>query len=143
MRRHVDADILPGVSHALLEGHESIELHCAGGPTLLKPETIALMMQNQLPAGMHIRFPRLGEISGKGFGLGGAPTLAPSPIEPAAAAGEFQWGGIAGTHWWISPRANLAGLLMTQRQWAFWHPFSFEFRQRAYQAVGAGRGKSV
>jgi CubicO group peptidase (beta-lactamase class C family) len=113
-----------------------------GGPTLLKPETIALMMTNQLPDGVGIRFPRLGEIEGKGFGLGGSVTLAPSPLDPKGATGEFQWGGIAGTHWWISPKANLAGLLMTQRQWAFWHPFSFEFKQLVYQAVGRTRDAS-
>ena len=107
-----------------------------GGATLLKPETIALMMTNQLPRGICVRFPRIGEVAGKGFGLAGAVTLAPSSIEPAAAAGEFQWGGIAGTHWWISPNTGLAGLLMTQRQMAFWHPFSFEFRQCVYEAVG-------
>lgn len=107
-----------------------------GGPTLLKSETIALMMGNQLPEGRYIRFPRFGEITGKAYGLGGALTLAPSAFEPPDAVGEFQWGGIAGTHWWISPRANLAGVLMTQRQWAFWHPYSFEFRQLAYQAAG-------
>ncbi len=107
-----------------------------GGPTLLKSETIALMMTNQLPEGACIRFPRLGKLPGKVFGLAGALTLAPSSIEPQGAAGEFQWGGIAGTHWWISPKANLAGLLMTQRQMAFWHPFSFEFKQLVYQAVG-------
>jgi CubicO group peptidase (beta-lactamase class C family) len=110
-----------------------------GGPTLLKPETIALMMTNQLPDGVCIRFPRLGEIAGKAFGLGGSVTLAPSLLDPKGASGEFQWGGIAGTHWWISPKANLAGLLMTQRQWAFWHPFSFEFKQLVYQAVSRAR----
>ena len=107
-----------------------------GGPTLLKPATINLMMTNQLPEGAWIRFPRLGEIPGKGYGLAGAVTLTPSAAEPAGAAGEFQWGGIAGTHWWISPRQNLAGLLMTQRQMAFWNPFSFEFRQQVYRAAG-------
>ena len=106
-----------------------------GGPTLLKPETIALMMSNQLPDGVFIRFPGFGEIQGKGFGLAGALTLVPSALDPKGATGEFQWGGIAGTHWWISPKANLAGLLMTQRQMAFWHPFSFEFKQLVYQAV--------
>lgn len=107
-----------------------------GGTTLLKPATIALMMTNQLPENIWIRFPRFGEIVGKGYGLAGAVTLAPSPAEPAGAAGEFQWGGLAGTHWWISPRQKLAGLLMTQRQFAFWHPFSFEFKQLVYRAVG-------
>lgn len=106
-----------------------------GGPTLLKPETVAMMMQNQLPAGQTIQFPRLGAVPGKGYGLAGAVTLEPSSIDPAQSDGEYQWGGIAGTHWWISPRHNLAGLLMTQRHMAFWHPFSFEFKRLVYRAV--------
>lgn len=107
-----------------------------GGPTLLKPETIALMMTNQLPEGTWIRFPRLGEVRGKAYALAGAVTLQPSPADPEDAAGELQWGGIAGTHWWIAPRKNLAAVLMTQREMAFWHPFAFEFKRLAYQATG-------
>ncbi len=106
-----------------------------GGPTLLKSETIALMMTNQLPDGVWIRFPGFGEIHGKAYGLAGSITVVPSPLEPPGAMGEFQWGGIAGTHWWISPKTNLAGLLMTQRVMGFWHPFSFEFKNLVYQAV--------
>jgi CubicO group peptidase (beta-lactamase class C family) len=107
------------------------------GLTLLKPETIRLMMSNQLPEAVRIGFPNLGRVEGKAFGLGGALTLTPSSLDPKQSTGEFQWGGIAGTHWWISPRKNLAGLLMTQRQMAFWHPFSFEFKQLVYRAVEA------
>ena len=96
-----------------------------GGETLLKPETIAQMMTNQLAAGVSVRFATQGDVPGKGFGLGGSVTHAPSSIEPQSATGEFQWGGLAGTHWWISPRNNLAAVVMTQRVMAFWHPFSF------------------
>jgi CubicO group peptidase (beta-lactamase class C family) len=110
-----------------------------GGATLLKPETIALMMTNQLPDGVHVRFPTVGDVPGIGHGLAGAVTLISSSLDPEAASGEFQWGGVAGTHWWISPKANLAGLLMTQREMAFWHPFSFEFKRLVYQAVGCTR----
>lgn len=106
-----------------------------GGETLLKPETIAMMLTNQLPDGVHIRFPGQGEIRGKGFGLAGAVTLAPSSIDPPQSTREVQWGGIGGTHWWISPETNLTGLLMTQRQMAFWHPFSFEFKREVYRVV--------
>jgi CubicO group peptidase (beta-lactamase class C family) len=106
-----------------------------GEPALLKPETIALMMGNHLPEGQFIRFARTGTQVGRGFGLGGAVTLAPGPFDPAGSTGEFQWGGIAGTHWWISPRANLAGVVMTQRQMGFWNPFFFEFKQHVYRAV--------
>ena len=106
-----------------------------GGPTLLKPETIALMMANQLPGGVSIRFPGVGAVPSKAYGLAGAITLTPSSLDPQGSAGELQWGGVAGTHWWISPKANLAGVLMTQREMAFWHPFSFEFKQLVYQAL--------
>ena len=111
-----------------------------GGATLLKPATIDLAMTNQLSPGMNIQFPGMGVIHGKVHGLAGCVTLAPSSIDPADSVGELQWGGIAGTHWWIAPKANLAGLVMTQRQMAFWHPFSFEFKQLAHQ-VASGRGK--
>ena len=107
-----------------------------GGETLLKPQTLALMRTNQLAAGQRIRFPRLGDIPGKGFGLAGAVTLKPSASEPAGSAGELEWGGIAGTHWWIAPGGKFAGINMTQRQMGFWHPFAFEFKRLAYAAAG-------
>lgn len=105
------------------------------GHAVLKPESIQMMMRNHLPAGWGIAFPGVGDVPGKGFGLGGAVTLRPGENDPADAEGEFEWGGIAGTHWWISPRHNIAGLLMTQRQMAFWHPYSFEFKKLAYAAM--------
>jgi CubicO group peptidase (beta-lactamase class C family) len=108
-----------------------------GGPALLKPETIAMMMRNQLPDQRWIRFSRFGDVVGKGYGLGGAVTLMPSPFDPPESTGEFQWGGLAGTHWWISPQTNTAAVLMTQREMAFWHPCSFEFKQLIYQALKA------
>ncbi len=106
-----------------------------GGHAVLRPESIRLMMKNHLPQGWGIAFPGVGDVPGKGFGLGGAVTLRPGENDPADAEGEFEWGGIAGTHWWISPRHNIAGLLMTQRQMAFWHPYSFEFKKLAYAAM--------
>jgi CubicO group peptidase (beta-lactamase class C family) len=107
-----------------------------GSDALLKPETLRLMMTNQLPAGQTIRFATLGPIPGKGFGLGGAVTFAPTPLDPPNSTGEFQWGGLAGTHWWICPEANTAGVLMAQRYMGFWNPFFFEFKRLAYRAVG-------
>lgn len=106
-----------------------------GGPALLKPETITMLMHNQLPDGQWIRFPGFGEVVGKGYGLGGAVTLRPSPFDPQGSTSEFQWGGLAGTHWWLNPQANIAGVVMTQRDMAFWHPFSFELKQLAYQGL--------
>jgi CubicO group peptidase (beta-lactamase class C family) len=106
-----------------------------GGVPLLRPQTVDMMMTNQLAEGVYLRFPGIGEVPGKVFGLGGALTMTPSSIDPADSVGEFQWGGIGGTHWWINREKNIAGLLMTQREMSFWHPFSFEFKRLAYQAV--------
>jgi CubicO group peptidase (beta-lactamase class C family) len=106
-----------------------------GGRTLLKPDTIELMMTNQLPEGVWIRFPAYGEIRGRGHGLAGALILEPSAFDHQDARGELFWGGRAGTQWWISPRANTADLIMTQRETAFAHPFAVEFKRLAYEAV--------
>ena len=50
--------------------------------------------------------------------------------------GELQWGGLAGTHWFVSPATGLAGVVMTQRFMGFWHPFWFEYKARVYDAAG-------
>src|SRR6185295_12657784 len=103
-----------------------------GGRTLLKPETVALMMTNQLPEGQWIRFALMGPQPGKVHGLAGGMIQQPSPLDHPDAAGELYWGGVAGTQWWISPKHNMAGVMMAQRQMAFVHPFSFEFKRLAY-----------
>jgi CubicO group peptidase (beta-lactamase class C family) len=109
------------------------------GETLLKPQTIRLAMTNQLPAGMNIRFANWGEMHGKAHGLAGAVTLAPSEMDPQATLGEFQWGGLAGTHWWVSPKDGLSIALMAQRAMAFWHPFWFDFKAQVFRAVRGPR----
>ena len=106
-----------------------------GGRTLLMPETIELMMTNQLPEGVWIRFPAYGEIRGRGHGLAGALILERSAFDHQDARGELFWGGRAGTQWWISPGRNTAGLIMAQREAGFAHPFAVEFKRLAYEAV--------
>jgi CubicO group peptidase (beta-lactamase class C family) len=106
-----------------------------GGPTLLKPDTIELMMTNQLPEGVWIRFAAFGELQGRGHGLAGALILEPFAFDHQDARGELSWGGRAGTQWWISPKKNTAGLIMAQREMGFAHPFAAEFKRLAYEAV--------
>jgi CubicO group peptidase (beta-lactamase class C family) len=103
-----------------------------GGSTLLKPDTIRLMMTNQLPEGVWIRFAAYGELRGKGHGIAGALTLEPSAFDHPDARGELFWGGRGGTQWWISPETNTAGLFMAQREMTFAH---VEFKRLAYDAV--------
>ena len=110
-----------------------------GGPALLAPDTIRMMMTNQLPEGVWIRFATFGEIRGRGHGLAGALIVEPAVFDHRDARGEFFWGGAAGTQWWISPETNTAGVIMVQRQWAFAHPFAAEFKRHVYEAVKGNR----
>lgn len=110
-----------------------------GGPTLLKTETIELMMTNQLPDNMWIRFAGVGELPGRGFGLAGARIARPLPIDHPNAEGDFFWGGVGGTQWWISPKTNSAGVMMTQRHMSFAHPFAAEFKRLTHEALARGQ----
>ena len=109
-----------------------------GHAGLLKPATLAEMMRDQLPAEQCVSFAHTGPLPSLGFGLAGAITRGPSAQQPNTPAGELQWGGLAGTHWWISPATGVAGVLMAQRHFGFWHPFWFEYKQALYAALAQG-----
>ena len=103
---------------------------------LLKPATLAEMMRDQLPPERCVQFYLTGPVPSLGFGLGGAITRSPSVLQPNSPVGEFQWGGLAGTHWSLSPTTGVAIVLMTQRHMGFWHPFWFKFKREVYAALG-------
>ncbi|MBQ76466.1 MAG: penicillin-binding protein [Gammaproteobacteria bacterium] len=107
-----------------------------GNVQLLKPETVALMHTNQLPEGIEVQCPADWFMPNTVFGLGLAIKRAPLEGEPVEAIDEFHWGGLAGTHTWISPRAGIAALIFTQRFPGFHHEFSHEFKRQVYKAVG-------
>lgn len=107
-----------------------------GSSQLLKPATLKLMAQNHLPPGVCVQFPGLGRFEGCGFGLGSGVIVTPGPYDPKDSVGEFLWSGMGGTHWWVNPRANLAGVLMTQRHLGSMNPYAFEFKMLAYRAAG-------
>ena len=107
-----------------------------GRPSVLKPETLAALFTDQLSDDRHVCFAHLGKFPSLGFGLGGAVTRGPSALQGALGQGELQWGGLAGTHWFVSPATGLAGVVMAQRHWGFWHPFWFQYKSRLYEAAG-------
>ena len=113
----------------MLVGGGSLE-----GIQIIQPETLELMRQPQLPDGIHLQLPDW-EMSNTSFGIGFAVKQAPAEGEPDTAVGEYHWGGLAGTHSWISPRAGISGICFTQRMQAFWHPYSHDFKRRVYATV--------
>ncbi|MEL0092946.1 MAG: serine hydrolase domain-containing protein [Pseudomonadales bacterium] len=102
------------------------------GATILKPETLALMRTNQLPEGVGVNFP-FWAMPGTVFGLGFALRSALFEGESSLMLGEYHWGGMAGTHSFMSPEGRFAGLCFTQRMPGFWHPFSHVFKKMAYE----------
>ena len=52
--------------------------------------------------------------SGLGFGLGFAVALDPGQIGEIGSVGEYNWGGAAGTFFWIDPQEQLVGVFMVQ-----------------------------
>ncbi len=112
-----------------------------GQPSLLKPATLAAMFVDQLPPTLCVQLPELGSKPHLGFGLGGAITRHVDGLPPDAVAGELQWGGLAGTHWFIAPATGLAGVVMCQRHFGFWQPFWFAYKGRLEAAVAGVTGQ--
>jgi CubicO group peptidase (beta-lactamase class C family) len=83
-----------------------------GETRLLKGKTVRMMTRNQLP---EQAYPiGSGRRSGVGFGLGFSVRVERSDADPASRVGEFGWGGLASTHFWISPRDEIAVVVLTQ-----------------------------
>ena len=91
------------------------------GVRLLSPKTVALMTANHLPGAAEIAdlspaadaFNESG-YRGIGFGLGVAVTLDPVRVGIAGSKGEFAWGGMASTAFFVDPAEDMAVIFMTQ-----------------------------
>ncbi|HVW82002.1 MAG TPA: serine hydrolase domain-containing protein [Mycobacteriales bacterium] len=121
-------------SQMLLNGGE------LDGARLLSPRTIRFMSRNHLPGGADLESfgrPLFAETrsDGVGFGLGFAVTEDPVASKVMCSAGEFYWGGMASTAFWIDPAEDLAVVFMTQLMPSSTYPIRSELRQLVYQAL--------
>jgi CubicO group peptidase (beta-lactamase class C family) len=108
------------------------------GPTAcLSPSSLAQLLRDQLPPSRSVQFAVGGPMPNFGFGLGGAVTRSALTGQSQLSVGELQWGGLAGTHWWVSPASRCVGVLMTQRHFGFWNPFWFDYKQQVYRTLDA------
>lgn len=110
-------------SQMLLNGGE------LDGVRILSPKTVELMTENHLgdiPMGFGNR--------GVGFGLGVAVAMDQGEIGELGSEGEYNWGGAAGTRFWIDPQEQLIGIFMVQ---SIPHRtrLAGEFKTLVYQAV--------
>jgi len=107
-----------------------------GGAPLLRPETLRLVYENQLEAGLWIKSLADGaRVPGRAHSLVGSVTTTRLAAPWAGEAGDVEWGGLAGTHWLLSPRDGLACALMTQRFMGFELPFWMDFKRALRTAM--------
>ena len=97
------------------------------GKRLLSRKTIQLMSSDNLG-----KIPELSP--GVGFGLGFAVNKAPGEAGMMGTPGEYNWGGAAGTKFWIDPKEELIGIFMIQ---ILLNPVDYgsAFRVLTYQAI--------
>ena len=97
-----------------------------------------LMLRNHLSGDMaSMGQPTFSEMpmEGIGFGLGGAILLDPAKAQILGSEGEFTWGGMASTAFWIDPKEELSVVFMTQLIPSSCYPIRRELRVLVYQAL--------
>lgn len=98
------------------------------GKRLLSRKTVQLMSSDHLGT-----IPGMGP--GTGFGLGFAVSKAPGEAGMMGSPGEYNWGGAAGTKFWIDPQEQLIGIFMIQILPHTGLEYGSEFRVLTYQSI--------
>ena len=138
-------------------GEMLLNLGSWNGKQILKPETVALMTQDQTKEAElldsndpyttlvnGIGTDALGTLNlepGHGFGLGFAVVIDPIAAKrESQAKGEYFWGGANSTHFFINPKKKLVAVFMTQvgsvgapNPYGFY--YSNEMRRTIYQGL--------
>ena len=117
----------------MLRGHGTL-----GGARLLGRKSVELMTMNHLPGDLvDMGRPRFAEMpfAGIGFGLGVSVMLDPAKARILGSSGEYAWGGMASTAFWVDPAEDLIVLLLTQLMPSSAYPIRRELRALTYQAL--------
>lgn len=87
------------------------------GEKLLSRHSVAFMRRNHLQGDIASMGPQSfaeQPMEGMGFGIGGAVVLDPGRARCPGSIGDFSWGGMASTFFWIDPVHDLSVLFFTQ-----------------------------
>jgi len=61
--------------------------------------------------------------------------LDPAKAQVVGTAGEYAWGGMASTMFWVDPQEELIGMLLTQLMPSSSYPLRREMKVLTYQAI--------
>ncbi len=110
------------------------------GKRYLSRTTVELMTSDHLGTRIQALSPMTpGEIllstPGYTFGLGFAVRQTAGVAGVSGSAGEFMWGGYAGTYFWVDPKEQLVGVYMTQAPSPIRAYYRKLFKQLVYSAI--------
>lgn len=110
------------------------------GVRLVSPKTIALLTMNHLPGGSDLATMSRALFSettnaGTGFGLGFAVTLDPARAMLPGSVGEYYWGGMFSTAFFVDPVERLSMVFMTQFSPSMLYPIRRELKTLIYSAL--------
>ena len=111
-----------------------------GGFQIIAPDTLDLMTRNHLngdlasSSGMDTWCET--SLCGVGFGLGFAVMMDPQRAQMLGGIGDFGWGGMASTVFWVDPEKELTVVFLTQLSPSDSYANRKELRRLVYQALG-------
>lgn len=109
------------------------------GVRIIGPRTLRFMTTNHLPGGQDLAaFADFGgetKRAGQGFGLGFGVLLDPVVAQTIGTPGEYFWGGMASTAFFVSPADDLAVVFLTQLRPSASYPIRRELRAAVYAAL--------
>lgn len=105
---------------------------------VLSVEMIERLTENQLDGDIAAMGPSsFAEMpmTGVGFGLGGGVILDPAKSGLAGTVGDFSWGGMASTYFWIDRKNALTGIFFTQLIPSSTYPLRGELKRLVHDAL--------
>ena len=108
------------------------------GERLLSSSNNAFMMRNHLAGDIASMGPKSfaeQPMEGMGFGIGGAVVLDPARARTPGSVGDFSWGGMASTFFWIDPVHDLSVVYFTQLTPSSSYPLRAELKALVHGAL--------
>jgi len=110
------------------------------GQRILGPRTLELMTRNHLPGGVDLSQVARGSFAetayeGVGFGLGFATRINPVDNASLGSVGDFFWGGMASTLFWVDPVEDMVVVFMTQLMPSGTFNFRGQLQSIIYSAI--------
>jgi CubicO group peptidase (beta-lactamase class C family) len=112
------------------------------GAQIISPKTLELMTANHLPGGQDLTqvskslFSEA-EMAGVGFGLGFATTIDNAATLTPCSTGDFYWGGMYSTAFFVDPVEDIIMIFMTQLMPSSTYPVRREIKTMIYSALAA------